>query len=74
MRNQAPVIEIPSTERHYSPAEVAAMWSMHVDTVRKIFNDEPGVINISLLPSPKHKTIRIPQVVLDRVHRRRTQT
>lgn len=69
----APTIISPAFERHYSPAEVAAMWSMHVDTVRKIFNNEPGVINISLLPKAKHKTIRIPQVVLDRVHRRRTQ-
>jgi hypothetical protein len=63
-----------STERHYSCAEVAEMWNLSVDCVRKIFEDEPGVIVIGNSRSQRGKrsytTLRIPQSVLDRVHRR----
>lgn len=61
------------SERHYSPAEVARMWSVSVDSVRRLFRTEPGV----LLISPRHRngkrryaTLRIPASVLERVHKR----
>ena len=63
----------PSSERHYSPSEIAELWNLSVEMVRRIFQDEAGVI---LLQSPAkkgkrpYKTIRIPQSVLDRVHKR----
>jgi hypothetical protein len=36
----------PSTERHYSPAEVAELWNLSPDSIRKIFENEPGVLVI----------------------------
>lgn len=63
-----------STERHYSVAEIAEMWNLSKDAVRRLFQKEPGVLIIGEL-RPKYgrrpyTTLRIPQSVLDRVHRR----
>jgi hypothetical protein len=60
-------------ERHYAVAEIAEMWNLSPDKVREIFEDEPGVLVIGDR-NPRHKrryvTLRIPQSVLQRVHRR----
>lgn len=62
-----------SAERHYSAAEVADLWHLNVETIRRLFLEEPGVI---VLQNPltkgkrSYKTIRIPHSVLERVHRR----
>ena len=64
---------INPVERHYTAAEVAGLWKFDVETIRRIFQNEPGVI---VLQAPArsgkrpYKTIRIPESVLDRVHRR----
>ena len=67
-------MEPPSAaERHYAPTDVAALWSLDVETIRRIFLREPGVV---VLQSPakkgrrQYRTIRIPQTVLERVHQR----
>jgi hypothetical protein len=60
-------------ERHYASFEVAALWNLNVETIRRMFQDEPGVI---VLQGPfkkgkrPYKTIRIPHSVLERVHKR----
>jgi hypothetical protein len=60
-------------ERHYSPSEVAELWHLNVETIRRHFQDEPGVL-VFQSPAKKgrrgYKTIRIPESVLDRVHKR----
>ncbi len=60
-------------ERHYAVAEIAEMWNLSGDKVRELFENEPGVLVIGE-QSPRHKrryvTLRIPQTVLERVHRR----
>ena len=55
-------------ERHYSVSEVAALWSLSRDSVRRIFRREPGVLVIG----DRYVTLRIPESVLERVHRRLT--
>ena len=67
-------MEAPApVERHYKPCEVAELWQFDVETIRRLFQDEPGVM---VLQSPvkkgkrPYKTIRIPQSVLERVHKR----
>ena len=61
-------------EQHYSPAQVAKMWGISPETVRRMFRDEPGVLQVSyprLLHRPVRKApvlMRIPQSALDRVH------
>ncbi|MFY9937839.1 MAG: hypothetical protein WB780_12680 [Candidatus Acidiferrales bacterium] len=60
-------------ERHYAVTEIAEMWNLSADKVRELFEDEPGVLVIGER-NPRRKrryvTLRIPQSVLERVHRR----
>jgi len=63
-----------ASERHYSPAEIAERWNLSSDCVRKIFEREPGVLVVGN-PNPSrgkrsYTMLRIPQSVLDRVHKR----
>jgi hypothetical protein len=52
-----------------TPDEVAKLWKIDPSSVRRIFTNEPGVINVSC--GKKHKTIRIPLEVYERVFRKR---
>jgi hypothetical protein len=60
-------------ERHHAPSDVAELWHLNVETIRRLFQDEPGVLVLQA-PAKKgrrrYKTIRIPQSVLERVHTR----
>lgn len=58
-------------ERHYSVQEVADMWNVSANTVRRTFSSEPGVIEFGSDEtrwSRKRKIMRIPHSVLVRVH------
>ena len=55
-------------ERHYSPAEVAKLWCLDVETIRRLFENESGVL--ALRARRRYTTLRIPQSVLERVYRR----
>jgi hypothetical protein len=82
MREKHAVVALPRTqevitssaERHYAPAEVAAIWGLSIDRVRRLFGYEPGVLVIDsgrlTANKRRYTTLRIPQSVLDRVHRR----
>ena len=62
-------------ERHYSVAEIAALWKLSVDLVRKLFRNEPGVLVLGSVKRPSRRgytTLRIPRSVLERVHRQIT--
>lgn len=68
------LFEAPAAaERHYSPAEIADRWNLDVETIRRLFQSEPGVV---ALQSPikkgrrRYTTLRIPETVLERVHKR----
>ena len=60
-------------ERHYSVKEVAEMWGLSADSIRRLFDDEPGVLVIgdrNHQRKRRYHTLRIPQSVIERVHRR----
>ena len=77
---RAPVASIPRPElvspdfsqRHYSVAEVAGMWNLSSDAVRRLFENEPGVLTLTGGGSKRtsYKTLRIPEHVVARVYRR----
>jgi hypothetical protein len=49
------------------------MWGYSTDTIRRTFENEPGVIGIGkqlTIRKRRHITIRIPESVLRRVHHR----
>jgi MarR-like DNA-binding transcriptional regulator SgrR of sgrS sRNA len=61
-------------ERHYSVSEIAKMWALSEKTVRRMFEDEEGVLQWGS-PETRRKrgyiTLRIPESVLLRVHQNR---
>lgn len=60
-------------ERHYSVNELAVLWNLSKQTIRRLFLDEPDVIRIGE-QDVRHKrayvTLRIPESVVRRVHQR----
>ena len=60
-------------ERHFTAAQIGEMWTLSTDVVRKLFEREPGVLVIgddSRRGKRGYRTLRIPQSVVERVHRR----
>ena len=58
-------------ERHYTAAEVAALWQVSQDTVRNLFRNTIGVLKIAQ-PARRGKrtyvSIRIPESILLKRH------
>jgi hypothetical protein len=57
---------------HYSPADLAELWGLSANTIRRLFEREPGVLQIA---NPRkgrrsYTTLRIPESVAERVHRK----
>jgi AraC-like DNA-binding protein len=66
----------PALERHYSVLELAQMWGLSEKTIRRIFNNEPGVVKWGHDEGRFKRgyvTLRIPESVIQRVHRRMRQ-
>jgi hypothetical protein len=62
-----------ANEKHYSVIEIAKLWALSEKTVRRIFEREPGVIRWSReekLHTRGYRTLRVPETVLHRVHRK----
>lgn len=58
-------------EKHYSPKEVAKIFGLSEGLVRRIFVDEPGVLQIHrprLASKRPYTTLRIPESVMLRWH------
>lgn len=75
MRTPKPVPEASTgahSERHYSVGRLAALWDVSPDTIRRLFRNEPGVIVIANQAAHKRRysTLRIPESVARRVHRK----
>ncbi len=69
----APPIGDPALERHYSVNEIAKSWGLSGNTIRRIFEKEPGVIEWGTAESRfsrGYRTLRIPESVMMRVHQR----
>jgi hypothetical protein len=60
-------------EKHFSPTELAKAWGVSTETIRSIFRTEPGVLKLGR-PGTKFRrgyfTLRIPEQVAERVHRK----
>jgi hypothetical protein len=69
--NLAPMAEETSDPKLYwTPGELAEMLKLHLSTVIRLFQDEPGVLKLNkrriLRGSRPHVTLRIPDHVLQR--------
>lgn len=80
MATAAKLVEVPNREkesrmceRHYSLAELGEMWNLSADTVRRMFENEPGVLvfeNPVRSSSRRFRTLRVPESVAQRVYSR----
>ena len=64
-------------EKHYSVSEVAKLWSLSEDTIRKLFRDDPAVLKIGeeeKLHKRGYLVLRIPESVLLRTHEKLRRT
>jgi transcriptional regulator GlxA family with amidase domain len=59
-------------EQHYTVAEIAELWAVSEDTVRRLFLSEPGVVLIhrNRRRTRTYKSLRIPQSVAEQVYKR----
>ena len=59
--------------KHYSPAELGQLWGLSVETIRRMFDREPGVLifeNPDRGSERRRSTMRIPESIAERVYRR----
>ena len=77
MRTPKPVSEASSgaySEQHFSVAQLAALWGLSQDTIRRLFRNEPGVLVIGNQNARdkrrRYTTLRIPESVARRVHQK----
>ncbi len=63
--------------RMFTPAELAKVWNLSENSIRRLFQDEPGVFKMgSANPRGKkrgYQTLRIPEAVAARVFTERSQ-
>jgi hypothetical protein len=67
--------EPAALERHLSPDELANAWGLSTRTIRRLFQDEPGVLKIGQSFRARkrgHVTLRIPVSVAERVRQERS--
>lgn len=78
-QNGAGVAQTPADQlanfalRHYTPDELAECWQLSVDSVRRLFEKEPGVLvfeNPERGSARRRRTLRIPESVAERVYHR----
>ena len=69
------VLEVPTAigEPHYTVDEIAQAWKLSPDKVRRLFENEAGVLvleNPGAFSKRRYRTLRIPKSVVERVYRR----
>lgn len=63
----------PVPERHYKVSELSELWLFSEGTIRRLFNQEPGVLKIARKATRakrSYTSLRIPERIAQRVYRR----
>jgi hypothetical protein len=66
----APKAEGTAFERHYRIEQLARIWGLGRETIRRLVKDEPGVIKIRLGRKKAHTFYSVPESVARRIHTR----
>lgn len=57
-------------EKHYRVRELAKLWSLGRETVRKLVANEPDVVKVRMGRRKAHTIYSVPESVAHRIHRR----
>lgn len=57
-------------EKHYRIGELARIWGLGRETVRKLVKDDPGVIKIRMGRKRCHTVYSVPESAARRIHTR----
>ncbi|HWQ52966.1 MAG TPA: hypothetical protein VN442_04725 [Bryobacteraceae bacterium] len=55
-------------EKHYTVSELAELWNLDRETVRRLVKDEPDVVNLRRGPQRARTTYTVPESVARRIH------
>ena len=55
-------------ERHYRVSDLARLWGLGRETVRKLVKDDPGVIKIRMGRKKAHTIYSVPESAARRIH------
>lgn len=57
-------------EKHYRISDLARLWGLGRETVRKLIKDDPGVIKIRMGRKKAHTIYSVPESAAHRIHTR----
>ncbi len=57
-------------EKHYRIGDLARLWGLGRETVRKLVKDDPGVIKIRMGRKKAHTIYSVPESAARRIHTR----
>ena len=63
-------VENTTFEKHYRIADLAELWNLGRETVRKLVMNDPGVVKIRMGRKKVHTVYSIPESVAQRIHTR----
>jgi hypothetical protein len=62
--------EATAFEKHYRVGQLAQLWGLGRETVRKLVKDDPGVVKIRCGRKKAHTTYSVPESAAQRIHTR----
>src|SRR5262245_46717027 len=67
-------VENTTFEKHYRIGDLARLWGLGRETVRKLVKDDPGVIKIRMGRKKAHTMYSVPESAAHRIHTRLLNT
>lgn len=64
------LVENTTFEKHYRISDLARLWRLGRETVRKLVKDDPGVVRIRMGRKKAHTIYAIPESAAQRIHTR----
>ncbi len=65
-----PSLENAAFERHYRISDLARLWGLGRETIRKLVKDDPEVIKIRMGRKRAHTIYSVPESAARRIHTR----
>ena len=63
-------MESPAFEKHYRIGDLAKIWGLGRETIRKLVKDDPDVLKIRMGRKKAHTVYSVPESTAKRIHTR----